>query len=74
MKNAFELLFHMSNPRKPVKFQTQAGKEFIRTDVQKFSKSHVVLHTDKKAAVVERFKRTFKPIIWNYFASKQAYF
>ena len=36
MKNAFELLFQMSNPRTPDKLQTDAGKEFLNKDVQKF--------------------------------------
>ena len=36
MKNAFELMFHMSNPRKPDKLQTDAVKEFLKKDVQKF--------------------------------------
>ena len=39
MKKAFELLFQMSNPRKPCKLQTDAGKEFLNKDVQKFLKS-----------------------------------
>ena len=64
MKNAFELLFQMSNPRQPDKLQTDAGKEFVNKDVQKFLKYHGVLHfvshSDKKAAVVERFNRTLK--------------
>ena len=44
MKNAFEILFQMSNPRTPDKLQTDAGKEFLNKDVQKFLKSHGVLH------------------------------
>ena len=36
MKNAFEILFQMSNPRKPDKLHTDAGKEFLNKDVQKF--------------------------------------
>ena len=66
IKNAFELLFQMSNPRKPDKLQTDAGKEFL-------NKAHRVLlfvsHRDKKAAVVERFNRTLKK--WTYFTAKQ---
>ena len=70
MKNAFELLFQMSNPRKPDKLQTDAGKEFLNKDVQKILKSHgvhhFVSHSDKIAAVVERFNRTLKIKIWTY--------
>ena len=30
MKNAFEILFLMSNPRKPDKLKPDAGKEFLK--------------------------------------------
>ena len=36
MKNAFELLFQISNPRKPNKLKTDAGKEFLNMDVKRF--------------------------------------
>ena len=75
IKNAFELLFQMSNPRKPDKLQTDAGKEFLNKDVQKFLKSHGVLHfvsqSLKKAPVLERFNITLKTKIWTYFTAKQ---
>ena len=75
MKNGFELLFQMSNPRKPDKIQTDAGKEFLNKELLKFLKSHgvqhFVSHSDKIAAVVERFKRTLKTKIWTYFTEKQ---
>ena len=65
MKNAFELLFQMSNPRKPDKLQTDAAKEFLNKDGQQFFKSHAVLHfvshIVQKAAVVEIFNSTLKP-------------
>ena len=65
----------MSNPRKPDKLQTYAGKEFPNKDVEKFLKSHGVVHfvshSDKKAAVVERFNMTLKTKIWTYFTAKQ---
>ena len=74
MKNAFEPLFQMSNPRKHDKLQTDAGKEFLNKDVQKSLKSHVILHfhshRDKKEAVVERFNRTLKTKIFTYFTAK----
>ena len=75
MKNAFEHLFKISFPRKPEKLQTDAGKEFLNKDVQKLLKSkgvhHFVSHSEKKAAVVERFNRTLKTKIWTYFTAKQ---
>ena len=37
MKNALEILFQMSNPRKPDKLQTDAGKEFLNKEAQDFS-------------------------------------
>ena len=74
MKNAFELLFQMSNPRKVVKSKTDAKKEFLIKDFQKILKSHGVLrfvsHCDKKAAVVENLNRT-REKIWTYFTAKQ---
>ena len=64
MKNAFELLFQMANPRKPDKREKDGGRSFLHNDVQKFLKSHGVInfvsHSDNKAAVVERFNRTLK--------------
>ena len=38
MKNAFELMFQMSNRRKAGKLQTYAGKEFLNKDGQKYLK------------------------------------
>ena len=78
MKNPFELLFQISNRPKPEKLQTDAGKEILNKEVQKFLKSygvlHFVSHSDKIAAVVERFNRTLKTKIWTYFIAKQRNF
>ena len=75
MKSVFELLFQMSNPRKPNKVQTDAGKAFLYTSVQKFLKSHWIVHfvwhSDKKGGVFERFNSTMKTKIWTYFTAKQ---
>ena len=74
MENCFEQLFKISNPRKPGKLKRGAGKEFLNKDLQIFLKSkavhHFVSHSDKKAAVVERFNRTLKTKIWT-FSAKQ---
>ena len=75
MLEAFKNLLVKSKPRKPKKLQTDAGKEFLNSEVQKFLKSegihHFVSHSDQKAAVVERFNRTLKSRIWTYFTAKQ---
>ena len=74
MVEAFKTLLTKSNPRKPQKLQTDAGKEFINSEVQKVLKSEgihfFVSNSDQKAAVVERFNRTLKSRIWTYFTAK----
>ena len=75
MLEAFKRLFMKSSPRLPLKLQTDAGTEFLNKDVQNYLKSkgvsHFVSSSDKKAAVVERFNRTLKSRIWNYFTAHQ---
>ena len=75
MLGAFKDLFTKSHPRIPKKIQTDAGKEFLNGDVQKYLKDKGILHfysnSDQKAAVVERFNRTLKTRIWTYFTAKQ---
>ena len=72
---AFKTLFQKSDPRVPKKLQTDAGKEFLNSEVQNYLKSkgvaHFVSHSDKKAAVVERFNRTLKTHIWTYFTAQR---
>ena len=74
---AFKELFHESDPRKPERIQTDAGKEFLNKEVQGFLKQKGVKHfysnSDKKAAVVERFNRTLKTRIWTYFTAHQTH-
>ena len=73
----FEQLLHAANPRKPVRLQTDAGKEFLNKEVQALLKRegihHFVSYSDKKAAVVERFNRTIKTRIWTYFTAHQTH-
>jgi len=68
-------LFEMAAPRKPVRLQTDAGKEFLNKDVQKFLKQkgvhHFVSYSDKKAAIVERWNRTIKNRLWTSFSAHQ---
>ena len=75
MLTAFQRIFKEAHPRKPARFQTDAGKEFLNKDVQGFLKlegvHHFVSNSDQKAAVVERFNRTLKSRIWTYFSAHQ---
>jgi hypothetical protein len=58
--------------QKPIFFQTDKGKEFTASKVQKFLKQNDVKfyttnNPDKKAAVVERFNKTLKNKMYKYF-------
>ena len=57
--------------------QFDEGKEFYNVGVKELLKSHNVdyfsTHSDKKAALVETFKRTIKTMMWKYFYSKGTY-
>ena len=57
--------------------QFDEGKEFYNVGVRDFLKSHNVdyfsTHSDKKAAIVERFNRTLRTMMWKYFYSKGTY-
>ena len=55
--------------------QFDEGKEFYNVGVRELLKSHNVdyfsTHSDKKAAIVERFNRTLKTMMWKYFYSNK---
>ena len=57
--------------------QFDEGKEFYNVGVRNLLKSHDVdyfsTQSDKKAAIVERFNRTLKTMMWKYFYSKGTY-
>ena len=57
--------------------QFDEGKDFYNVGVRELLKSHNVdyfsTHSDKKAAVVERFNKTLKTMMWKYFYSKGTY-
>ena len=57
--------------------QFDEAKEFYNVGVRNLLKSHDVNYfstqSDKKAAVVERFNRTLKCMMWKYFYSKGTY-
>ena len=73
-KTAEEIIKSFDNifkERKPLKLQTDKGKEFINKKFQSFLKEHNVIwfSTDSefKASIVERFNRTLKTKMWKYF-------
>ena len=57
--------------------QFDEGKEFDNVGIRNLLKSHDVNYfstqSDKKAAIVERFNRTLKTMMWKYFYSKGTY-
>lgn len=70
---AFETILKRAKGRKPLKLQTDDGKEYYnktfaelmkRKDIQHFSTSG-----DTKASIVERFNRTLKERLYRYFTS-----
>ena len=80
MMKAVELLLERFKKRfgnYPNFVQFDEGKEFYNVGVRNFLKSHDVSYfstqSEKKAAVVERFNRTLKAMMWKYFYSKGTY-
>ena len=75
--DAFSHILKQAYPRKPLKLQTDAGKEFLNHNFQSFLKRNLIHHftapSDTKASVVERFNRTLKSPIWTYFTAKQSH-
>ena len=68
---AFNELLKKSFPRKPERIQTDKGKEFINSTVQKFFTDnqieHFMTNNETKASIVERFNRTLKTRMFTYF-------
>lgn len=73
MVEAFKKLFQRID-RKPMKLQTDDGKEFWFSGVQAFLKENNIqfftLKSDKKASIAERMVRTLKEKIWRYMHEK----
>ena len=74
-KNITEALNEIFRTRKPVKLQTDKGKEFLNTIFQRrLAESKIQFYISQneniKASVVERFNRTFKTKMWKYFIHK----
>src|SRR5205085_9892665 len=62
--------------RKPMKLNTDKGKEFLNATFQRWlSDKGITFFTannpDIKASIVERFNRTLKTRLWKYFTWKQ---
>ena len=73
--DAFEEIFATY---KPVKLQTDKGKEFLNTTFQRRLANlgiqfYVSQNQDIKARVVERFNLTFKTIMWKYHSNSTSY-
>ena len=73
VSDAFDEIF--AGGRKPVKLQTDKGKEFVNAPLQKKLKHegvpfYVSQNEDIKASVVERFNRTLKTKMWKYFTHR----
>ena len=71
--DAFDEIF--DGGRKPLKLQTDKGKEFVNSSLQKKLKDegvqfYVSQNEDIKASVVERFNRTLKTKMWKYFTHR----
>ena len=60
--------------RKPVKLQTDDGKEFYNIKFRTFLKDHSIIHyssrSETKASLIERWIRTFKRRLFKYFTYK----
>ena len=74
--NAFKGILDKSYPRKPIRIQTDKGKEFCNKDVKsilskKYNIEHFTTCSDKKAALCERFIRTLKTRIWTYLTAQK---
>ena len=63
--------------RYPKVAQFDDGKEFYNVGVKTLLEKHEIKYfstkSDKKAAIVERFNRTLKTVMWKYFYSKGTY-
>lgn len=74
--NAFREIFAESG-RRPLKLQTDQGKEFENLTFQKFLKENNIkfftVKSQFKAALAERLNRTLKEKMWRYFTHTGSY-
>lgn len=75
-KQMIEIFQDIFKKRKPKKIWTDAGKEFINKDFNKFlSENEIELYqtfNEGKAVVIERFNRTLKEKMWRYFTESKS--
>jgi transposase InsO family protein len=73
MLAAMELLFDEAWPRKPQRLQTDRGVEFYNAAVRRFLREQNVelfsTNSPFKCALVERFNRTLKTMLYKYFTA-----
>lgn len=68
---AFDQIFSLTE-RRPIKVQSDAGKEFLGKSIQSYFKQKNIVHyvasdPATKACICERFIRTIKSLIYKYF-------
>lgn len=75
---AFENILRRADGRVPVYLQTDRGKEFVGSALQRLLdergiRYRVARNPDVKAAVVERLNRTLKERMWRYFTHRNTH-
>jgi transposase InsO family protein len=75
MLTAMRLLFDEARPRKPQRLQTDRGLEFYNREVRAFltEQNEELFSTNSpfKCALVERFNRTLKTMMYKYFTANK---
>ena len=73
MIRGLESIYQQASPRRPLRVQTDQGKEFYNRGVQAWFKKqgshHFSTYGDSKASVVERWRRTSKQRMYRYFTA-----
>ena len=77
-KTVSEAFYSIFTYRKPIKLQTDKGKEFVNTSFQKLLKDrgiqfYVSQNENIKASVAECFNQTLKTKMWKYFTHQNTY-
>jgi len=74
---AFERILKRAKGRRPLRLQTDAGKEFYNRVFQSWLTGKKIHHfstkEDTKASVVERLNRTLKERVYRYFTARNTY-
>ena len=77
LRQALQQLLEESHPRHPRQIRVDKGGEFVNSHVKNFLKEQNIRfftsQNETKAAIVERFNRTLKNIMWRYFTHRQTY-